>query len=97
MVEIYHAAAAQPAFQIIKEQKPGVVILDFDLPVKLFAIIIKYLKKNYVNTFNIVLSNQSDSNIKTQCHLVGANVFLDRYHEFDKIQGIIKEFALDIN
>lgn len=91
MIEFYNASTGNEALQLITSHLPMVVILDINLPEKHSFKLIKYLKKNHVNIFIIVLSIQPDENMRKQSQNLGVNVFLDKYHEFEKVPGIVKE------
>ncbi|PIX10405.1 MAG: hypothetical protein COZ75_01760 [Flavobacteriaceae bacterium CG_4_8_14_3_um_filter_34_10] len=73
---------------LFKEQLPDIVLLDVSLPKSLNFLV--EIKKMQSKTFVIVLSIQNDLKMDKKYSLRGADFFLDKYYEIEKIPGIIK-------
>lgn len=77
------------ALTMCDDNKPDVVLLDIDLPRKESFKLLKHIKQGTYFTQVIVLSAQNDRFVQRQCKLMGADFYFDKYHEFQKIAGII--------
>ncbi len=85
---VLRAGSYKDAMMLFKEQLPGIVLLDVSLPRSLS--LLGEIKKRQSKTCVIVLSIQIDLKIHEKYSLRGADFFLDKYYEFEKIPGIIK-------
>lgn len=70
--------------------KPDVIFLDIKIPGKSGVDILPEIRSKNDATI-IVLTNYSDSYYKNLCLSLGAEFFLDKTNEFEKIQGILGE------
>lgn len=70
--------------------KPDVIFLDIKIPGKSGVDILPEIRSKN-NATIIVLTNYSDSYYKNLCLSLGAEFFLDKTNEFEKIQGILGE------
>ena len=68
-------------------------MLDLALSAKESIEFLKEIKKQSPKISVIVLSDTLDKRIKSQCELAGASYFFDKYNEFEKIPGAIKEIT----
>lgn len=95
--EIYQANNADEALLISSQLKPNVIFLDIKIPGRSgVEVLPDLLKQNF--SIVIVLSNYSDESYRKLCMDRGANYFLDKSNEFDKIKEILntiysKEYA----
>lgn len=81
------------AKHFIRKSNSSVVLLDSGLPGNGTIKIIKEIKKSGSKTKIIVLANRIDESIQRKCKSLGVDFFFDKYHEFQKIPGVIKTIA----
>lgn len=89
--DIELSASFSAASKSIKNNLPDIVLLDLTLPVNESIEFLKKIKKENPGMSVIVLSDAVDERTEEQCKLAGADYFFDRYNEFEKIPGAIKE------
>ncbi len=73
----------------IKKQLPDIVLMDIHLPGKNGIELLKFVKENYPNIKTIIVTNNASSNYKLLCESMGADYFIDKSAEFEKIPIII--------
>lgn len=81
------------ALKKIKTNLPGIVLLDLASPVNASVRFLWEIKKENPQIAVIVLSDTPGKKIKEQCESAGADYFFDKYDEFEKIPGTIKEIC----
>jgi len=86
---VYGAVSYQEASKLFKEVIPGVVLLDNGLPENETIDMLKEIQQAGMKTPVIVLSNRLDVCLERQCKSLGADFFLDKFHEFEKVPEII--------
>lgn len=83
-----HAKDGNEAILLAKEINPDVIILDIKIPGKSVVEVLPELKlKSYAKV--IMLTNYSDVYYKNLCLKLGAEYFLDKSNEFEKIYEIL--------
>ena len=83
-----HAKDGNEAILLAKEINPDVIILDIKIPGKSGVEVLPELKqKSYAKV--IMLTNYSDVYYKNLCLKLGAEYFLDKSNEFEKIYEIL--------
>ena len=91
---IHKAGSYMEATTLFKEKQPALVLLDRYLPNNESIELLKAIKTANRNTKVIILYFFADGNIESQYKLHGADFFLDKYNDFDKIPGIIDSITL---
>jgi len=91
--DIELSASFSAATKNIKNNLPDIVLLDLTLPVRESIEFLRKIKKENPRMPVIVLSDAVDDRIQERCKLAGADYFFDRYNEFEKIPGAIKEIS----
>lgn len=95
---MYKAISYKDAADNFFFHKPGVVVMDINLPQNASYRLINEIKQEAPVTLVIALSIHTDEYIRQQCILGGADFFFDKYDEFEKIPAVIgaikKRFAL---
>jgi DNA-binding NarL/FixJ family response regulator len=85
-VEIVGQAGDVPGAQkSIRESNPDVVILDLHMPGGSGIEVLQSIKKETPRTEVIVLTNFAFPQYRKTCYDLGADLFLDKSTEFDKI------------
>lgn len=77
----------------IKGHPPDIVLLDLALPGNKSIKLLREIKRENPKIFVIVVSDTPDERIKKQCEQVGADYFFDKYNEFEKIPGAIRQIT----
>jgi DNA-binding NarL/FixJ family response regulator len=88
---IHKASSYEEAKKLFKENKYDAVLLDNDLPGNESLKLLKEIKKTGEKTCIIILFTHMDNYIQEQCKYLGVDFFLDKYCDFEKIYGVIKE------
>lgn len=94
---LFKALSYKEAITRFQETGPDIVILDKSLPDNGSIALLREIKSVNGNTIVIVLSLRIDPNTEEQCRLAGADIFLDKYNDFEKIPSIIDSIGLEIN
>ena len=94
---LYKALSHKEALESFYESLPDVVILDKSLPNNGSITLLKEIKSVKKHTVVIVLSLHVDQNTEQQCKGAGADFFLDKYNEFEKLPAIIDDVAGAVN
>jgi DNA-binding NarL/FixJ family response regulator len=76
------------ALNMVNEKNPDVVLLDINLPGKSGLSVLKEIKSQSKATV-VMLTNYSDEYYRTLCSRLGADHFLDKSTEFEKIPNLI--------
>lgn len=86
------ALTISSALQIIEEKKPDVLLLDIhlkhDLPATGIDLLIQ-VKKEYPEMKVIMLTNRPSEKFRERCIQLGAEYYLDKTYEFEKIPETI--------
>lgn len=82
------------AIASIRKLKPDIVILDIHMPGGSGIDVLKTIKKEFPLITVIILTNYADSHYRTVCFEAGADYFLDKSKEFEKVVEICKELKL---
>lgn len=86
---IRHAGSFQEAMQVINEHRPRILLLDINLPDKSGIEILRNAKENASSVKVIMITNQANEYYQKLCVKLGADYFVDKTKEFEKIAGII--------
>jgi CheY-like chemotaxis protein len=90
--ELKSCGTHHEAVQLINELSPSGVILDINLPDKSGIEVLRYIKQNYPETLVIMCTNQGGSSYREGCFKLGANYFIDKSKDFEKIPLLISKF-----
>ncbi len=88
---IGEAANFLEAIKVVRQKKPDVVILDIKMPGESGVQILKKLKKEFEELKIIMLTNYPYSQYKVECLKNGADYFLSKSDEFEKIPEVLSE------
>ncbi len=81
--------------EAIGRLKPDAVILDIRMPGGTGIDVLEAVKKEQPAPLVIVLTNYPYPQYRTRCEAVGADFFLDKSSEFDKIPEIFRQLTRD--
>jgi DNA-binding NarL/FixJ family response regulator len=85
-----HAADVKQAVDDILELKPDALILDLHMPGGSGLDVLRALRSLHLELPVIICTNYSDSEYRDECLSAGANFFLDKSTEFEKIPSILR-------
>jgi DNA-binding NarL/FixJ family response regulator len=88
VVEI--ADTVERASQAVRALKPDVVILDMQMPGGTGLDVLESMKRDQVRSIVIVLTNFAYPQYRRKCLASGANFFLDKSTEFDKVGDVLR-------
>ena len=89
--DIYEAVDGQMAVDRIKKLTPRIVILDLRMPKMSGLQVLGNIQKNGSGPTFVVLTNFPLANYRDLCKRAGADYFLDKSKEFEKLPDIIRE------
>ena len=82
------------ALEKLSADKCDFVLLDTRLPGKNGFELLSYIKRNYPDIKTIMLTNQTSDFYRNKGQKIGADHFIDKSSEFDKVTEIIKNYSL---
>ncbi len=92
-IEIYEAENGRLAMELICAENPDLVILDIRMPEMNGIEVLKKIRELKMQTKVCMLTNFPFPQYKKKCFEMGANYFLDKNMEFEKIQDILYKLA----
>lgn len=90
---VFKSNSYNQAVELINKQLPDIILLDIQLPVKNGIALLKFVKENYPAIKTIIVTNNASSNYKLICESIGADFFIDKSAEFEKIPFIINRIS----
>ena len=90
---VTHAATFSDAVTLLEKNLPDIAILDINLPDKNGIELLRHIKKEHTSITVIMLTNQGDELYRKLCKLWGANYFLDKSTEFEKVPAIVADLV----
>ena len=88
---IGEAGNSLEAIEVVRKTKPDVVILDIKMPGESGVKVLRKLKEEFENLKIIMLTNYPDSQYKAECLMHGAEYFLSKSDEFDKLPEVFSK------
>jgi DNA-binding NarL/FixJ family response regulator len=85
---IGEAGNSTEAMEVVRKTKPDVVILDIKMPGESGLQVLRKLKNEFGELRIIMLTNYSDSQYKAECLMHGADYFLCKSDEFNKLPEV---------
>jgi DNA-binding NarL/FixJ family response regulator len=90
LVEVVgEAGDGQQALDEIRALQPEAVILDLSMPRMSGIQVVKQLREERNPAVVIVLTSHSTAEYQNECLQAGANFFLGKVHDIDKLEGIL--------
>ena len=81
------------AYRYMSEEIPDLVLLDINLPGKSGIEILRRIRSEGHDSTVIMLTNHHDEYYRQLCRDLGANHFLDKSSDFNKVPAIIEEIS----
>lgn len=88
---IHVAANYDEGYRLFFEQKPGLILLDINLPGKNGIHLLKVIRQSEWDCNVIMVTNHSSDHYRQQCKDLGAKHFLDKSNDFGLVPSIICE------
>lgn len=88
--EIFVANTFTQATEIVDKQQPHIVLLDIFLQEENGIDVLKYVRTRFPGMKVIIVTNKVSGYYKNVCKELGADGFIDKSAEFEKISGIIE-------
>ncbi len=86
---VVHAANYFESIKMINEIDADIVLLDINLPDKSGIELLKEIKQIRPHIKIIMLTNHASDNYRDLCAYMGADFFLDKSNDFEKIPATI--------
>jgi CheY-like chemotaxis protein len=86
---IRYAVDYPSALQLIKDFLPDIVLLDINIPGGSGLGILNYIKTHYPTIVVIMVTNQGGDYYRNVCRKLGADYFVDKSSEFERVPAII--------
>lgn len=93
MSVVGQADAEEPALEGIFGTLPNAVILDLTLASGNGITVLRQVKARHPEIRVIVLTNNCHPQYQKRCRLLGAEHFLDKTRDFEKLAGLLAEMA----
>ena len=91
MHQILESVDIQSTLDIIQYQHPDIVILDLRFPDGNGFEVMDYLIEHDLDIMVIVLTNFATRHNELKSYKKGAHFFFDKSHDYEKLEGIIRE------
>lgn len=86
---IHKVVSYEEAITFFRESNPDIVVLDTGLPDNGSVDLLREIRKTNDATAIIALSIRTDGRTQEQFISMGVSFFLDKYHDFGKLSGIV--------
>lgn len=97
VAKFHTATNYEDATVLINELNPQIAMLDINLPGKSGIDILNYIKQNNSNCRVIMITNHAFESYRKKCMELGAEHFLDKSSDFEKISAILSEMLAQSN
>jgi DNA-binding NarL/FixJ family response regulator len=77
----------------IQKMKPDAVILDLHMPGGSGLDVLRAIRSDHPHLYVVICTNYPYPEYRKECLTAGANLFLDKSAEFEKIPSILRELA----
>jgi len=85
------ASNAAAAIRSILQANPDAIILDLQMPGGSGLDVLRAIRRSHPSLSVLVCTNYPYPQYREECMAAGANYFLDKSAEFEKIPGIIRD------
>lgn len=95
--DVYRAVSYEEADKLLEVVKADIILLDIFLPENRSLDLLKKAKEIDAETQIIMLTSEAEIYNKARYQYIGAALFLDKYHEFEKIPVAIDTIMIEKN
>ncbi len=92
---IIEAANADETLECLLKIKPDIIIMDIKMPGENGFCLLKELKKDYGSIKTIIMTNYPHPQYRQKCFELGADYFLSKLAEFDKLPYIVTQISIN--
>ncbi|CAN5789705.1 hypothetical protein BH11BAC3_BH11BAC3_26640 [soil metagenome] len=92
---VYGTVSYNDCMNFFRKISPGVVLIDSSLPGNTCIDLVKVIKTENDQISVIVMLNGEEEAIQEKCKSSGADLFFDKYHEFEKIPTAINRIIAE--
>jgi DNA-binding NarL/FixJ family response regulator len=92
---VYEAENGEEAFQIIRDKKPDLAILDIRMPELSGIEVLKKIRELKMEIKVCILTNYAYPIYKRKCIEAGADYFLRKTDDFEEIETIVRDILQD--
>jgi DNA-binding NarL/FixJ family response regulator len=85
-----HARDATETIRCIRQIKPDAVVLDFQMPGGSGLDVLRAIRPDHPGLYVLICTNYPYPQYRKECLGAGANFFLDKFSEFEKIPAILR-------
>jgi DNA-binding NarL/FixJ family response regulator len=86
------AGDVSESVRCIQQMKPDAVILDLQMPGGSGLDVLRAIRPNHPGVYVLICTNYAYAQYREECLSAGANCFLDKSAEFEKIPFILHQF-----
>ena len=90
----FHQVHTKAGLELISDCKPDVVLLDLKFACDKSLELLKQFKASNDKVVFIILYSRIDGQTLEKCKKLGVDYVLDKYDDFEKIPGIIRDIQL---
>ena len=90
---VWHVENYDDTMVFIEAQNPDVILLDIQLQGKGGIDVLTYIKRNSLPGTVIMFTNNSDDYYRNICSKLGADYFLDKSNDFEKIPQLLENMG----
>jgi len=91
LIEVYESINVKQTLDIFHELNPALIILDIMMPDGNGMDVLKVIKQRNPDQKVLIFTNFPNALNRKKCQELGADYFLDKTSEFEKIPDIVKE------
>lgn len=91
-----NAGSVPEAVRCIREKKPDAVILDLQMPGGSGLDVLRAIRADYPHLCVLICTNYGYPQYREECLSAGANYFLDKSAEFEKIPEILRQLIKNL-
>ena len=95
ITEVYEAENGVDALQLIREKEPDLAILDIRMPKMNGIEVLKKIRELKMKVKVCILTNYSYQQYRKRCLEAGADYFLGKTEDFEKIEIIVSDMLRD--
>lgn len=77
------------ALEIFRRERPAGVVLDFQMPGLDGLQVLRAIRELDRKCLAILLTNHDEPSLKEQCHAAGADYFLDKSRDFERVLELV--------
>lgn len=89
--KLFKANSYAEAVAVLEKNIPDIVLLDIQMPGKNGIQLLQFIRNTYPDVCTVMFTNRVSDYYREICENIGANYFIDKSTEFEKIPGIVQD------